>query len=63
MMKEKYADVEVKTIEFIRGNAVLNALGSITDTPVVLNSENSVSIDPLKEDNEFKTSSFSDITF
>jgi len=61
-MKEKYADVEVKTIEFIRGNAVLNAAGSLTTTSVTFN-EGNVEVYGLQEDDEFKSSSFKDLTF
>lgn len=61
-MKKKYADVEVKTIEFIRGNAVLNAAGSLTTTSVTFNERN-VEVYELQEDDEFKSSSFKDLTF
>jgi len=60
MMKEKYADVEVKTIEFIRGNAVLNAAGSLTQKPIEIDS--SVSVDDLQEDG-FDDSPFTDLRF
>jgi len=61
-MKDKYVSVKVRTIEFLRGDSVLSAVGSITETKIVVDGEN-VSVDPLKSDIEFDTSDFKNITF
>jgi len=62
-MKEKYVDVKVRTIEFLRGDTVLAGVGSIIESaPITVNS-NDVDIEDLTQDSDFDSSPFSNPTF